>query len=197
LNWWDERYSEKGFAYGTEPNDFLVTVADQIPGKRVLSVAEGEGRNAVFLARRGFDVTAVDSSRVGLEKARQLAAEQGLQLETIVADLSTYDPGIDQWDAVVSIFCHLPAPVRKQLHKKIIAALKTGGILALEAYHPRQLEFATGGPQSAELMPTLDDLHSELEGLRFIIGHEIEREVIEGKYHFGQAAVIQVLAVKD
>jgi len=197
LNWWDERYSEEGFAYGTEPNDFLVTVADQIPGKRVLSVAEGEGRNAVFLARRGFDVTAVDSSRVGLEKARQLAAEQGLQLETIVADLSAYDPGIEQWDAVVSIFCHLPAPLRKQLHKKIVAALKTGGILALEAYHPRQLEFDTGGPKSAELMPTLDDLHSELAGLRFIIGREIEREVIEGKYHFGQAAVIQVLAVKD
>lgn len=193
---WDERYSEPGYAYGTEPNDYLVSVCGSIPDGKVLSLAEGEGRNAVYLAEQGFAVTAIDSSRVGLEKANDLARDRGTSIETRVMDLAGFDPGFEQWDAVVSIFCHLPHAQRRVLYKKIVPSLKPGGVLVLEAYIPKQLEFATGGPPVAEMMPTLDMLRQELQGLSFEVAHEIERDVIEGKYHHGRAAVVQILARK-
>lgn len=193
---WDERYSEAGFAYGESPNDYLVSVTQEVTGKQVLSLAEGEGRNAVYLAKQGYEVTAVDSSGIGLEKAQALAQKSQVNIKTVVADLADFMPGIEQWDAVVSIFCHLPTTIREQLHKKVIAALRPGGVLILEAYRPQQLEFATGGPGDAGLMMTLEQLEKELHGLTFEIAHEIERDVIEGKYHHGRAAVVQILARK-
>ncbi len=193
---WDQRYSEPGYAYGTEPNDYLVKMAGLLPSGKVLSVAEGEGRNAAYLAQLGHDVTAVDSSRVGLQKAEQLAQSRELVIQTVVADLNEYQPGIEQWDAIVSIFCHMPTTQRAALHQKLVAALKPGGVLLLEAYTPRQLEFGTGGPPSADLMATLDALQAELAGLQLEVAQEIEREVNEGQYHHGQAAVVQILGRK-
>ena len=193
---WDERYSEPGYAYGTEPNDYLLTMVKHIPPGKVLSLAEGEGRNAVFLAQRGCDVTAVDSSAVGMQKAQELARGKNLAIQTVVMDLNEYDPGTEQWDAVVSIFCHMPQAHRAQLHRRVVQALKPGGVFILEAYIPRQLEFATGGPGTAELMMSLVSLQQELQGLELELAHEIEREVHEGKYHHGRAAVVQILARK-
>jgi len=193
---WDERYSESGYAYGTNPNDYLVSVAGEITGKRVLSLAEGEGRNAVYLAKSGYEVTAVDSSVVGLEKARALAERNQVSIETVHADLADYMPGIDQWDAVISIFCHMPVSVRESLHKKVIAALRPGGALILEAYTPDQIALATGGPADVGLMMSLDKLEQELAGMKFEQAREIQRDVVEGKYHHGRAAVVQVLARK-
>jgi len=133
---WDERYSEDGFAYGTKPNDFLVQQCDAYlsSSSKILSLAEGEGRNAVYLAQQGHDVTGVDSSKIGLDKAQKLAKERGVAIHTDVADLKEYDIGEDKWDAVVSIFCHMPPPMRKDVHSKIVRGLKPGGILLLEAY---------------------------------------------------------------
>ena len=193
---WDERYSEPGYAYGTQPNDFLVAMAARIPPGKVLSLAEGEGRNAVFLAQQGCQVTAVDASLVGLRKAQALAQEKELAIQTVHTDLNEYEPGVEQWDAIVSICCHLPTPQRAALHRKVVAALKPGGVLVLEAYIPRQLQFATGGPPTAELMVTLDALREELQGLRLELAQELERDVCEGKYHHGRGAVVQVLASK-
>jgi SAM-dependent methyltransferase len=193
---WDERYSEPGYAYGTEPNDYLVDMAKDIPQGKVLSLAEGEGRNAIFLAQLGCDVTAVDSSAVGMHKAQELAYDKNLAIQTVVMDLKDYDPGIEQWDAVVSIFCHMPPVQRAELHHRVIRALKPGGVFILEAYIPRQLEFATGGPGAAELMMSLASLQQELQGLELEVAHEIERDVHEGKYHHGRAAVVQILARK-
>lgn len=193
---WDERYSEPGYAYGEAPNDYLVSVAEHITGKQVLSLAEGEGRNAVYLAGQGHDVSAVDSSVVGMTKTRERAQKNGVSINTVIVDLADYQPGVEQWDAIVSVFCHLPAPVREQLHKKVIAALRPGGVFILEAYTPKQLEFATGGPPDVALMMTLEKLEQELQGLDFEIAREIERDVVEGKYHSGRAAVVQILAFK-
>lgn len=193
---WDERYSEPGYAYGTEPNDYLVEMAGLLPPGKLLSVAEGEGRNAAYLAHLGHDVTAVDSSRVGMQKAGELAQSRKLAIQTVVADLNEYQPGIEQWDAIVSIFCHLPVAQRTVLHQKLVTALKPGGVLLLEAYTPRQLEFGTGGPGSADLMMTLEALQNELAGLQLEVAQEIDREVNEGQYHHGQAAVVQILARK-
>jgi len=193
---WDERYSEPGYAYGTEPNDYLRSVQSRVPRMQVLSVAEGEGRNAVYLATKGCQVTAVDASSVGLSKAEQLAAEHQVSITPVVSDLNEYDPGEEKWDAVISIFCHLPHTQRARMYQKLVRSLKSGGVLVLEAYIPRQLEFATGGPPSAELMPTLDMLREELQGLVFEQAQELEREVVEGTHHFGHAAVVQVFARK-
>ena len=191
---WDQRYSEPGYAYGTEPNAFLTEVADRLPPGRALSLAEGEGRNGVFLAERGFEVTGVDSSAVGLAKAQALAAERGVSLTTVPADLAHYTIAPGDWDLIVSIFCHLPAVLRRRLYAQAVAGLKPGGTLVLEAYTPRQLEFATGGPKDAALLVTLEELRRELAGLHFDIARETVRDVREGRCHTGRGAVVQILA---
>jgi len=193
---WDKRFSEPGYAYGTEPNRFLASVADRIPRGKVLCLAEGEGRNAVYLAGLGYQVTAVDTSTVGLAKAEALAHERGVSIETVNADLAEYPIEAGEWQGVVSIFCHLPPVVRAALHERCLRGLAPGGVFALEGFTPRQLELGTGGPKSRELLMELEIIRQELPGLRLEIGREIEREVVEGKYHGGIAAVVQILAVK-
>jgi SAM-dependent methyltransferase len=195
---WDQRYGEPGFAYGTAPNDFLAANAGRYfqPGGEVLSLAEGEGRNAVFLARLGFRVTGVDGSAVGLEKAQKLAERQGVQIQTVVADLKDFELGVERWDGIVSIWCHTPADLRARLHRSVVAALKPGGVLLLESYTPKQLEYKTGGPPTAELMMTLAAVREELAGLELVEAAEKVREVREGKYHDGSSAVLQVIARK-
>ena len=193
---WNQRYAIDDYIYGTSANDFLVSVADRLPVGKVLCVAEGEGRNATFLASLGHDVTAVDISSVALAKARRLADKEGLEIKTEVVDLADYEFGTEQWDAVVSIFCHLQPAVRQRVHEAVVASLRTGGLFVLEAYTPRQLDLGTGGPPTAELMITLETLERELAGLDFVIGRNAERVVSEGCMHTGLSAVVQVVAVK-
>lgn len=193
---WDERYSEPGYAYGTEPNDFLVSVADRIPDGPVLSLAEGEGRNAVFLAGLGHEVTAVDASSVGLAKADRLAAERGVSITTVHADLADFEIKPGQWQAIVSIYCHIAPELRSDLHRRCVSGLASGGVFILEAFTPRQLAHGTGGPKDVDLLMEPDDLRRELEGLDVETFQEIERTVSAGKYHGGTAVVLQILAAK-
>jgi len=162
----------------------------------VLCLAEGEGRNAVHLAGLGYRVTAVDSSAAGLRKAERLARERGVTLECVHADLADYDLGTARWAGIVSIFAHLPPPLRRQVHAAIPRALRPGGILLLEAYTPAQLDHGTGGPPVAELMMDAASLRDELQGLVFEHLAECEREVVEGKGHRGTGAVVQAIARK-
>lgn len=193
---WDRRYAEEGWAYGTEPNDFLREVADRLPDGDALCLAEGEGRNAVFLAAgRAGRVIAVDRSGVGLAKAEQLAEARGVALEAVVADLATYEPP-GELAVVTSIWAHVPPDVRRALHAKVVAALRPGGAMVLEAYTPAQVGRGTGGPPDPAFTMTLDGLREELAGLDFAIGRELEREVREGRYHQGPSSVVQVLAFK-
>ena len=193
---WDERYSEAGFAYGTEPNDFLATVAGRIPCGRVLTLAEGEGRNAVYLASLGHEVVAVDASVVGLEKASRLAADHGVRITTVVADLGDYRIEPESWDAIVSCYCHLPPAIRAPLHAAVVQGLKPGGLFVLEGFCKEQLAFSTGGPLSLDLLMSIDELKRELVGLEFSHAVEMKRDVREGRYHTGLAAVVQLLGVK-
>lgn len=197
MNPWDERYAHEAFFYGAEPNDFLVQQCHRIPaGGSVLCLAEGEGRNAVYLAQQGFTVTGVDSSAVGLEKAQRLAHERGVRIHTVVADLADYEMGTNAWDAIVSIWCHLPQPLRSGVHQRAVQALRPGGVLILEAYHPEQLTYKTGGPPVVELLMTVEDLRKEFQGLDLHIAQEIIRDVREGRGHHGMSAVTQILGVK-
>ena len=197
MNSWDEKYGAPGHYYGTEPNDFLRERCAAIPaGGTVLCLAEGEGRNAVFLAQQGFRVVAVDQSPVGLRKAEGLAAERGVRIETVVADLADYRIAPDHWDGIVSIWCHLPRPLRAAVHGQVAAGLRVGGAFLLEAYTPAQFGYGTGGPKTADLLPTLAELRAELAGLDLVHAVEREREVHEGQGHFGQSAVVDIVAVK-
>lgn len=194
-NLWDERYAGETFMYGTEPNDFLLAQASVIrPGGRVLCLAEGEGRNAVWLAERGFVVTGVDGSKVGLAKAQQLAAKRGVFITTVVDDLAHFDLGDACWDAVVSVWCHVPPPLRSSLHPRIVRALAPGGVLLLEHYHPRQVALGTGGPSDPALLLTLEMLRRDFSSLEELHGLETEREIREGHGHQGNSAVTQFLA---
>ncbi len=193
---WDERFSEPGYAYGTDPNGFLTSVADRIPHGNVLCLAEGEGRNAVYLAGLGYEVTAVDTSTVGMAKAKALASDRGVTIETVLADLGDYSIEPGAWQGIVSIYCHLPPVVRAALHERCLRGLAPDGVFVLEGFTPRQLELGTGGPKNRELLMELEIIRQELPGLRLEIGREIERDVAEGKYHGGTASVVQILAVK-
>lgn len=193
---WDERYSAEGYAYGTEPNEFLAENFNQIPKGKVLSLAEGEGRNAVFLARQGYSVTAVDGSIVGLNKAKKLAEDNGVTIETIHADLADFDLGENKWDGIISIFNPLPSSLRKQIYKQVESALRPNGVFLLEAYTPDQIKHGTGGGSNADTMQTKESLTLELPGLKFTHLVELEREVIEGAFHTGVGAVVQAIALK-
>ncbi len=193
-SFWDERYADRFAHYGTDPNDFLREVADRIPEGPVLCLAEGEGRNAVFLAERGHAVTAVDQSRVGLDNAAHLAAERGVALETVCADLADFDVGEARWAGIVSIWCHVPPDLRRRLHAACVRGLQPGGAFVLEAYTPRHLERpGRGGPPSAALLMSPDALREELAGLRLERCEELDRDVHEGASHHGPSTTVQVL----
>lgn len=197
---WNERYSGEDFVYGVEPNDFLFQKYGRIKKDgRVLCLAEGEGRNAVFLAKMGFEVTAVDQAAVGLEKAQKLARENGVEINTVAADLATYDLGQAEWDGIVSVFAHVPAEVRKAIHGNFHGALKAEGVLILEAFTLRQLEMdGEGGPPASnrDFFMSLDGLKNEIRPLKVIHGAECDRELHEGDFHHGRCAVVQLLGMK-
>ena len=195
-SFWDERYGADEYMYGKEPNDFLKQHVDSLPHGSVLCLADGEGRNSVFIATTGRATWSVDLSTNGPRKTTQLAAERNVEVHAETADLATYDLGENKWDAIVSIFAHMPREVRSDLHLRVVKALKPGGVFLLEAYTPSQVGRGTGGPQDASLTMQLQDLRAELSPLYFEIGQELDRNVVEGVGHTGMASVVQVIARK-
>lgn len=192
---WETRYGgSDDFIYGVNPNDFLAEAAQDLPIGDVLCLADGEGRNGVYLASLGHTVTSVDLTDAGMTKAAQLANERGVALTTIVADLDGFDLGEQRWDTIVSIFAHTAPPIRAKVHGAISRALRPGGRLILEAYTPDQIGRGTGGPPVPELTMDLDRLRVELTDMTIETGQELVRSVIEGPGHSGDGAVVQVVA---
>jgi SAM-dependent methyltransferase len=193
---WNERYAGDEYLYGTEPNTFLAEHADLLLGP-VLSLAEGEGRNAVFLATRGLDVLGVDSSSVGLAKAQRLAAARGVTIRTEVADLGGYDLPPAHFGSAISIFAHLPGSLRRRLYPLVERSLKPGGILLLEAYTLAQLPKSTGGPKDPDMLMSVANLEMEFPGCEVILAREIDRHVAEGGHRSGGVgSVVQFIARK-
>ena len=194
LQKWNERYGTVEYVFGHEPNDFLREHAMSLPRGKVLSLGEGEGRNAVWLASQGFEVWSIDLSPIGVAKTLKLAEQHGVTVHASVGDLAEYVIEAATWDAIISIFAHTPPSVRRRIHQQVVNGLRPGGVYLLEAYSPNQIDYGTGGPKDLSFLPTVELLADELSGLQFDLLHEVTRDVIEGALHTGRAAVVQVVA---
>ncbi len=194
-DFWNERYKEESYAYGSHPNDFIKEHLSIFgTGSRILSLAEGEGRNAVFLAQKGHNVTGVDFSEEGRKKALKLASQNNVNIGYDICDLTSYDFKKNKWDAIISIFCHLTETHRNAIHQTIKHALKPGGIFILEAYNKEQLKYETGGPKDEKHLVACDELKAMFNNFEILLAEELEREIYEGDYHTGKASVTQFIA---
>jgi cyclopropane fatty-acyl-phospholipid synthase-like methyltransferase len=198
MNKWDERYASEEFYFGTKPNDFLVSQRLLLkPGMSCLAVADGEGRNGVWLAQQGLRVLSVEGSPVALEKARKLAEQRGVIVEFEQADLSQWQWGENRFDMVAAIFIQFADPaLREQMFAGIRRCLKPGGLLLLQGYTPRQLEYKTGGPPAAENMYTEALLREAFGDMEIIHLSEHDDHVSEGAGHSGISALIDLVARK-
>ena len=193
---WDDRYAEEGFAFGDQPNDFLVEATRDSPTGESLVVGDGDGRNGVWLAEQGHTVTTIDLSPVGVEKAKHLAASRGTSIGAQVGDLETFEMGDGKWDSIVSIFCHVPSELRRQVHANVKRALKPGGVFVLEAYTKANIGRGVGGPQNDDLTVELAELENDFAGWTLEVHRVVERNIVEGKYHNGMSSTVQFLARK-
>ncbi|WP_102226032.1 SAM-dependent methyltransferase [Acidimangrovimonas sediminis] len=195
---WNDRYASDAYLFGTEPAAFLRAEAERIPpGSRVLMVADGEGRNSVYLAGLGHEVTAMDGAPNAVAKARKLAAARGVTVEFHVADIGTWDWTPEAYDAVAAIFIQFVGPeARRAVFEGIRRTLRPGGILLLHGYTPKQLDYGTGGPKAVENLYTEDQLRAELPGFEIDRLEAYEAHVDEGEGHSGQSALIDFVARK-
>lgn len=191
MNFWDQRFTEPGYKYGTEPNAFLREQAARLhSASRVLVPGDGEGRNGVWLAEQRHTVLSVDSSEVGLQKARALAVSRGVSLPTERVDLADWAPEADSLDAVVLIYTHLPSAIRSAAHRRLAEGLQSGGWLILEAFHPAQLAHSSGGPKDADMLYTPELLDADFAGLLApALVWQGETTLSEGPGHRGLAHV--------
>lgn len=196
-DFWNDMYADAEYRYGTAPNAWLVACSDRLPdGGRVLCVGDGEGRNGVWLAEQGFDVTTIDASSRGVEKARALAQERGVHVDAVVG-LFPRDLGdVAPFDAVVLCYVHVPPAARVALHEAAAAHLAPGGAIVLEAFTPAQLPLTSGGPKDAAMLFTASMLREDFDGLH--VAHLEEARVVlaEGHGHAGEAEVVRLLAVR-
>lgn len=198
MNFWDQNFSVPGYKYGTRPNAFLVEQAVRLPSVAdVLVPGDGEGRNGVWLAEQGHRVTSMDASAVGLQKAQALAAERGVRLTTVLADLTDWSPQPASVDALVLTFLHLPPVLRASAHQRLSAALRPGGWVVLEAFHPRQLGNTSGGPKEVSMLYTLDILRQDFTHLNEMLAWEGEVLLDEGPGHQGLGQVTRWVGRRD
>ncbi len=196
-DFWDRVYEGDAYRFGLAPNAFLVERTGRIaPGGRVLCIGDGEGRNGVWLAGRGFAVTSLDQSPVAALKCAQLATRLGVGLEVAIGRLPEYPLPKDGFDAVVLIFVHLEPEVRRAVHAAALRALRPGGVVILEAFNPAQLGRPSGGPPMRERLQTKADLAEDFAGLEHVVLEETETELDEGDGHRGPAAVVRLVALK-
>jgi len=195
---WDQKYGDDHYFYGTEPNVFLMQQADLIPaGGRVLVTGDGEGRNGVWLAEQGFLVTSVDYSTSGIKKASKLARQRQVTVDLAQADLTTWDWPEATFDAVVTVFLHFLPEDRRRVHAGINKALKPGGRLIVELFHPRQLDYCSGGPKNVDMLVTAEDLRADFPNLQWEQLEEVEVKLDEGLGHQGPGMVSHGVGLKQ
>ncbi|MGA7971443.1 MAG: class I SAM-dependent methyltransferase [Pseudolabrys sp.] len=195
---WQERFAAPGYLFGTAPNAFLKSQAHLLKkGEKALTIADGEGRNGVFLAEQGLDVLSIDFSPVAQEKARKLAAERGVTLKVEQVDILNWDWPVEAFDVIAAIFFQFAGPEgRAKIFAGIKKALKPGGLLLLEGYGPKQLEYKTGGPGKLENLYTRELLEKEFADFSSIEVREYDAEINEGHGHGGMSALVDLVGRK-
>ncbi|PPK87652.1 methyltransferase family protein [Neolewinella xylanilytica] len=201
LTLWNTRFGEPGYAYGSEPNVFLAAQLQDLPPGTILFGAEGEGRNAVYAAQRGWSVSAFDISAAGRAKALQLATDRGVRIDYRVGDLPELGYAVGQFDAVALIYAHFPPSVRTHYHALLHTYLKPGGALLFEAFGADHLAYRerdpeVGGPWDARLLFSVEDLRRDFPGYTIQRLAEEEVELREGKYHNGLGSVVRFVGRK-
>lgn len=195
---WQERYATADYVFGKAPNEFLARCKELLPTRgTALAVADGEGRNSVWLAQQGLDVTATDFSPVAIAKAKQLATDNNVRVSFIEADAHGWDYPQDTFDVVVEIFTQFSTPAERAVKwAGMRRALKPGGLLIVRGYTPKQLDYGTGGPKAVENLYTRSMLEGALGDFQNIVINEEERELNEGAGHAGMSALIGLTARK-
>ncbi|ODU15445.1 MAG: SAM-dependent methyltransferase [Sphingomonas sp. SCN 67-18] len=195
---WDQRYSGSDYVFGVEPNRFLTSCGHLLePGQTALAVADGEGRNSVWLASQGLSVTAFDASNAGLSKARQLAAEKRVAVDHRLSQIEDWEWRAECFDVVVAIFIQFAAPeLRSVIFEGMKRTLKPGGLILMEGYRPEQIAYATGGPRQREQLYTRGLLEEAFADFEILQLAEHDSELHEGQGHSGMSALIDLVARK-
>lgn len=201
LNRWDERYSSKEFAYGTEPNNYLREQLSQLTPGKILFPAEGEGRNAVFAATQGWQVSAFDISANGRSKGLQLAEQLGTTIDYQVGELSTMNYQEHQFDAIALIYAHFPGDIKSSIHQMLNQYLRKGGFVIFEAFSKNHLEYIArnekvGGPKDIESLFSIEEIKADFPDYHIIELAETEIELNEGLFHNGTGSVIRFVGQK-
>ncbi len=197
-SFWDERFAGEDYLFGTAPADFLLREAGRLPpGARILSLADGEGRNSVHLAALGHHVTALEYSPVAIAKARTLAATRGVTVDHVQADIADFGWPEAALDAVVGIFLQFaPPPLRSRIHAGAARSLKPGGMVMLHGYAPRQIGYGTGGPRDVANLYTLPELTGDFPGWQILQAADYDADLAEGTRHVGRSALVDFIARK-
>lgn len=193
---WNERYDEDVFAYGTAPNQFLKDTIHFIPQGNILFVAEGEGRNAVFAAKKGLKVSAFDYSESGQQKALSLAQMHNVTIDYLVSDVLALPYEKESFDGLVLIFAHFPAEIRKHAHLKLLELLKPGGKIIFEAFGKEQLNYTSGGPKDIDMLFSEEEVHNEFPAISFDSLSTEKIVLDEGLFHQGEGVVVRFIGTK-
>ena len=194
-DFWNKRYAEEEFAYGKLPNEFFKQQLADLAPKSILLPAEGEGRNAVYTSKMGWQVTAFDISSEGKQKAFELAKSQNTSFEYLITDALNFKT-IKKFDALGLIYAHFPSEIRKRVHRYLLSFLKPGGIVVFEAFSKTQLKSNSGGPKDERMLFSVEEIKKEFSSLHFEILKEEIIELQEGTYHKGKASVVRFVGRK-
>jgi 2-polyprenyl-3-methyl-5-hydroxy-6-metoxy-1,4-benzoquinol methylase len=195
-DFWNQRYSSEEFAYGTAPNQFYKEQLEKLESGKILFPGEGEGRNAVFAATLGWQVTAFDTSIEGKKKAELLALKNGVTINYQIDNYESVDFPKNAFDSIVLIYTHIHPLKRKEYHQKFISFLKPGGILILEGFSKKQIKNNTGGPQNVDMLFSDDELRDDFSQFSKLEISETNTLLNEGPFHQGIASVIRIVGIK-
>ena len=196
MDYWNQRYAESEFAYGTSPNEYFKEKLDSLPPGKILLICEGEGRNAVYAATQNWEVEAFDMSVEGRKKALLLAKQHGVSFHYQIADASLIDYPENAFDAIAIIYAHFPSSLRSSIHNKIKQWLKPNGHVILEVFNPNQLQNTSGGPKDIDMLYTLEAVGDDFLGFNILQLSTDVIELNEGKYHMGKADVLRFFGRK-
>lgn len=197
LNQWDERFSSNHYVYGKDPNVFLAEQLALLHPGSILLPCEGEGRNAVYAASKGWKTTAFDGSIQGKRKAEQLAQDTGFTIDYHIGNAETIEFPIASFDCIALIYAHFPIEIRPFIHGKMMSFLKPGGSLIIEAFNPLQIPLSSGGPKDPTMLYTTEMMSSDFYLLTPIINSEEETVLHEGPLHQGSAQVLRFVGIKQ